>query len=421
MAGLLNFSPTVPAYVPRDDSVANGVANITSQSSPLMKQAAGAGMATANRRGLLNSGIAIGSAQNEVIKAATPIAAQDAAQAAQYNLSKQNFDQSSALQTDQMSGNVQIQTADLAAQQSRLEQQLGSAAALQAAQSAAEKERLGMTITAQEQQQIRDLNSAMDRLNVQNTSAQLMQGNEITSREGMQTQALGSQAALQAAQDVAAKERLGMQLDTQATMQGKELTSLETRAASEIAAQKAIAQLDADTKVGISNLDAATKTALNTQDNATKTAIANLDASVQTKNAAAVNALNASSIYASSYNAIMQNENIPADARAAALEHLYNTYSSNMGVVEQVFGTSLTWATPAASPAVTSTSTSANGVVTPTYASTDPTAGMTAKQKKKYLAANPAPATSVNYGLPSGSATGTTYLDGYGNITIPQF
>lgn len=79
-----------------DDSVASRVAAITSGGSPLMKQAATTGMQVANRRGLGNSSMAAGAAQQSVIAAATPIASQESQQVAQKNaLEMQNRQQTS--------------------------------------------------------------------------------------------------------------------------------------------------------------------------------------------------------------------------------------------------------------------------------------------------------------------------------------
>ena len=54
------------------------LANITASGSPLMQRAAALGKMTAQKRGLLNSSMAAGSAQNAVIEAAQPFALQDA-------------------------------------------------------------------------------------------------------------------------------------------------------------------------------------------------------------------------------------------------------------------------------------------------------------------------------------------------------
>lgn len=54
------------------------LANITASGSPLMQRAAALGNMTAQKRGLLNSSMAAGAAQNAVIEAAQPFALQDA-------------------------------------------------------------------------------------------------------------------------------------------------------------------------------------------------------------------------------------------------------------------------------------------------------------------------------------------------------
>lgn len=62
-----------------DDRVASRIAQITSENSPIMQQARTTGLQQANRRGLSNSSMAIGASQAEAIRAAAPIASQEAA------------------------------------------------------------------------------------------------------------------------------------------------------------------------------------------------------------------------------------------------------------------------------------------------------------------------------------------------------
>lgn len=62
----------------KDQTVEGRVEGILSSNSPLMKAAETYGLQTANKRGLLDSSIAVGAAQGEMIKAATPIATADA-------------------------------------------------------------------------------------------------------------------------------------------------------------------------------------------------------------------------------------------------------------------------------------------------------------------------------------------------------
>ncbi|RJF80954.1 hypothetical protein D3877_12025 [Azospirillum cavernae] len=85
-------------WTPEDDKVDSEVSRITSAGGPLMQQAKTDGLAGAQRRGLLNSSMAVGSSQAAVLNAALPMAAQNAAQTAQKNLSGQEYGQNRGLQ-----------------------------------------------------------------------------------------------------------------------------------------------------------------------------------------------------------------------------------------------------------------------------------------------------------------------------------
>jgi hypothetical protein len=64
----------------RDADVMHNVNRIISEGSPLMRAAQTTGLQLGASRGLLNSSMAVGAAQDEMIKAATPLALQNAAQ-----------------------------------------------------------------------------------------------------------------------------------------------------------------------------------------------------------------------------------------------------------------------------------------------------------------------------------------------------
>jgi hypothetical protein len=76
-AGAEGYDATTGEITP-DMTAAGQMANITSQASPLMTQAANRGSRISNTRGLQNSSIAAGASQAEMVKAATPLAQQDA-------------------------------------------------------------------------------------------------------------------------------------------------------------------------------------------------------------------------------------------------------------------------------------------------------------------------------------------------------
>lgn len=79
--------------VTKDQTVQGQIENVISKDNPLMQLAATRGSQQANARGMLNSSMGIGAAQDSVIAAATPIAQADAdvnARAAGYNADTSN-------------------------------------------------------------------------------------------------------------------------------------------------------------------------------------------------------------------------------------------------------------------------------------------------------------------------------------------
>ena len=84
-----NVLSNQPSGVPRpiiDESVTRAVTQTMAQDSPLMTQARTQGLQQGNRRGLLNSSMAVGAAQDSAYRAALPIAQQEAQQASARNM-----------------------------------------------------------------------------------------------------------------------------------------------------------------------------------------------------------------------------------------------------------------------------------------------------------------------------------------------
>jgi len=84
-AGVTNAALTT-ANQPSTGLVANNVSSLIDQNSPLMQRAAAKAAEQANARGMLNSSMAVGDAQNAVIANALPIASSDAASTNQFAL-----------------------------------------------------------------------------------------------------------------------------------------------------------------------------------------------------------------------------------------------------------------------------------------------------------------------------------------------
>jgi uncharacterized protein YijF (DUF1287 family) len=81
-----------------DDSVSSNLNQVTSQDSPLMNAARVEGLKLANKRGISNSSMAVGAAQDAMIRQALPIASQQASQNFQRNQGARTFEYGMAAQ-----------------------------------------------------------------------------------------------------------------------------------------------------------------------------------------------------------------------------------------------------------------------------------------------------------------------------------
>ena len=177
-------------WTPEDDNTATSVAKVVDAGGPLMKQAAGLGLSTANKRGLANSSIAVGSSQAETLKAATPIGLQNV----------------SALEANN-------------------------------------QYKYGMDL-----QRLQDTN-ADGRLDKQIASTERLSANELNARMSELNTRIAADIKLAQQGDVAAMERLQLDLGSRATLQesqqkfdagqtDKQISSTERLSAAEITARK---------------------------------------------------------------------------------------------------------------------------------------------------------------------------------------
>jgi len=188
---------TMPAAPQYDDSAASNVNKIIAADSPLMKQAAAAGYAGANRRGLLNSSIAVGAAQGEVLKAATPLATTDAGINAQKNLTGMQAD--AAINQIREQGQV---TGGLQQQQQNATKALSAQEAAQL--SDLEKQRAAATT----EQQVRDIDAQMQRLKSQQTATSGLSAQEAAQLSALERQRAGATDAQQIREIDAQMQRL---------------------------------------------------------------------------------------------------------------------------------------------------------------------------------------------------------------------
>lgn len=73
-------------WTPEDDSVSNRVTGLLAKDSPLLQQARASAAQGANRRGLLNSSMAVQAGETAALSSVLPIASQEAQQTHQKNL-----------------------------------------------------------------------------------------------------------------------------------------------------------------------------------------------------------------------------------------------------------------------------------------------------------------------------------------------
>ncbi len=226
-----------PWEVSGNQTVAEQIRQITGSGSPLMQQAETQGLAAANRRGLANSSIAVGAAQDALYKTALPIAQQDAgayAQAAQFSANAQN---QAAAQNAQLGTNVSLsnaQQANVAAG--------ANAAALNAASQ--------FNANAQNVASLNAVDAALKK--------QLADLNASTTLAAADKQ-YQTQIAIADAQN---KTNIAISNGDNATKQILSNLDANTRLG--------LAQIDANTKIGVANLDVKARAELAKLDNENK-------------------------------------------------------------------------------------------------------------------------------------------------------
>lgn len=224
------------SWTPEDDRVETRFNDIIKPDSPLIIGAQTGAAEAANKRGMLNSSLAIGAGTKAAYDVALPIASQDASQTSAKNLSKQGYGQSTGLQAQSIQGQKDIQA-----------QQIAGNKDLQSTQIAADKE---------------------------------TQGNALANN------------------------------------------------------------------LSIANLDARVREELGSLDASTQTSIANMNVAADQRNKATALAVAIGGNYAQSFSAIANDASIPAATRDLYLQNIAAQRSSDLSLIEQLFGFDLTWTNP---------------------------------------------------------------------------
>lgn len=286
-AGADDAMPSIaPGQV--DDSVVSKVNAIIQQDSQLMKAAKTDALKLANRRGLMNSSIAIGAAQDAVVRAATPLASQDAAQDAARNQAARAFEYGMAGQDSAQGWQTGENALDRGLQKDLTLAQIESTEGMEAARRELDLRMQGNQIDAANQQQIKDIASREGLASAERALQELMQTRDIGFR--------GTQAE---ADRVLAREQQ----------------------AKDIAFQSAERNLD----------------------RGLQEKIASWNLSLADRNAAAQLLTNMENIYQANYQTIMNNTALDAGSRASFLQSIAHLRDRQINFVEQLMDIDLTW------------------------------------------------------------------------------
>lgn len=282
------YNPATGEWEDEDTSVSKRLTGLLAKDSDYLKSAGTVGAQSANRRGLLNSSIATEAVESARIKAALPIASQEAGHASSRELLGR-----------------QLQTADL---QQRRE------------------------ITSREGMQGLDIESREGMQRTDIASREGMQGRDIESREGMQLRDIASRAGLQAEQLAQLDQAQLRDIASREGMQEADLQGLLDRQQAVIASQQFMQSLDLETRQLMQGLDIEAQLR-----------IANLNIATNERNAAASLAASFEASYSNLLASIMNNPEIPAAERQRYMDHASRIRDSNLALVEQMYGIDLQW------------------------------------------------------------------------------
>ena len=316
-------------------AVSDRVDAIIAKDSALMQRAATQGFQMANRRGLSNSSMAAGEAQNRVLDAAVPIATADAGDRLQRDLTRDELD--SRLELTNLNNKTSIETANIGASAS-----LGVAG-----------------ISAATQKELAAINNRHDLT---------MQEKDALSREALAKLGFAHESGL-ADRDIAArrdianlevesrKDITGMQLDAAAEEGALNRAFQGDQQLQEIASRMDLANLDAETRTRIAttqieaegaqrNLDRALQQ--NLSDQQIQAAREDLDVKIaaaeREKLAAIIADANNQRMAATSNT--LNNADIPAATRTAAQNSINDQYQQTINYAQNLYGVKLDDSTP---------------------------------------------------------------------------
>jgi hypothetical protein len=345
------YDPTATT-VGRNSTVAGQVEDITKSGSPLMQLAQTQATAAANRRGLLNSSIAVGAGQKALYESALPIAQQDA----NTNFSAES-QTSGAKNTASQFGAAAQNTASL--QNSSLGTQVNvsnateaNKAASQNAQSATQVSMANANALNQQGSQVLQGQQAIQQIGAQGGVQERLQQIQSNTQLSIADKQIAANKVL-ADNDNALKDRLAkLQADTTLAAADKQTQSQQLIAQHNNETNLAIAGNDNQTKQLLQSMDAASKLSLANIDAGTKLAVAGLDAATKEKLTnlesdnrqilqTSINAANSYAQYATNLANISLNDKLDGPAKQQAADNQLNALNAALKSYGAVSGLDL--------------------------------------------------------------------------------
>lgn len=312
-------------WKPESDDVLTQVNRVTESGSPLMKQAKGIGVMTAGKRGLGNSSIAIGAAQDAVIGKATEIGTANAELINRKNLA-------------QLQG-----TWDYKKSMDVAQLQESGAMSRAMAQIASAEKIAGMELTSREKIALLDREAARDNLKMQLTADEKLA--IINNSAALERTKIGEEGATTRQQmgDVAALDRTKYSADASLKQQQAADEAALLRQREEWAKRTDIAAADRDAELARLDRELANRRELGQLDATTRLNLGEMDRAQSAQNAALQASSNIQSAYMNGMAALMANEKIPAESRAQFQADMQRMSEANIGIIEQVTGLDLAW------------------------------------------------------------------------------
>lgn len=147
-------------------------------------------------------------------------------------------------------------------------------------------------------------------------------------------------AALDAALPIAASDA---EIANSQFMQGRQIASDQFMQGRDISLQKWLQASDSELRLALQNNELASNHWIAQLDADTRAAIADLQVGASDRERIGAAAAAIQQQYNSNYQAILANENLPAEQRATELTHIKNILLNGISLIEQTYGVDLVW------------------------------------------------------------------------------